>query len=155
MREQADRTSRHRQKTGSRPVSQRRRAVPATFCSPTPSRNTFRVVTWRSIVGHHRRFTLRAFLQQQGGYGEAESLLRFKHLIFFGPTGTAKWRGQIYGMPRSTWIVNRPVIYHGIFGEGFFQSVYPTPQSEVAAYLRCVSCPISCSAALCALRSLT
>ena len=88
-----------------------------------------------AIVWHHRRFTLRAFLQQQGGYGEAESLLRFKHLIFFGPTGTAKWRGQIYGMPRSTWIVNRPVIYHGIFGEGFFQSVYPTPQSEVAAYL--------------------
>src|SRR5437773_3331162 len=88
-----------------------------------------------AIVWHHRRFTLRAFLQQQGGYGEAESLLRFKHLIFFGPTGTAKWRGQFYGMPRSTWIVNRPVIYHVIFGEGFFQSDYPTPQSEVAAYL--------------------
>jgi hypothetical protein len=27
------------------------------------------------------------------------------------------------------------VIYHGIFGEGFFQSIYPTPQSDVAAYL--------------------
>jgi hypothetical protein len=27
------------------------------------------------------------------------------------------------------------VIYHGIFGEGFFQSIYPVPQSEVAAYL--------------------
>src|SRR5260370_16525337 len=38
-------------------------------------------------------------------------------------------------MPGFTWIVNRPVIYHGIFGEGFFQSVYPTPQSEIAAYL--------------------
>jgi GT2 family glycosyltransferase len=88
-----------------------------------------------AIVWHHRRFTLRAFLKQQDGYGEAESLLRFKHLIFFGPTGTAKWRGQIYGVPRSTWFVSRPVIYHGIFGEGFFQSIYPTPQSEVAAYL--------------------
>jgi GT2 family glycosyltransferase len=88
-----------------------------------------------AIVWHHRRFTLRAFLNQQQGYGEAESLLRFKHLIFFGPTGTAKWRGQIYGMPRSTWFINRPVIYHGIFGEGFFQSIYPAPQSEVAAYL--------------------
>ena len=87
------------------------------------------------IVWHYRRFTLRAFLKQQDGYGEAESLLRFKHLIFFGPTGAAKWRGQIYGTPRFTWFINRPVIYHGIFGEGFFQSVYPTPQSEVATYL--------------------
>jgi O-antigen biosynthesis protein len=88
-----------------------------------------------AIVWHFRRFTLRAFLKQQDGYGEAESLLRFKHLIFFGPTGTAKWRGQIYGTPRFSWFVNRPVIYHGIFGEGFFQSIYPAPQSEVAAYL--------------------
>jgi GT2 family glycosyltransferase len=88
-----------------------------------------------AIVWHYRRFTLRAFLKQQDGYGEAESLLRFKHLIFFGPTGTAKWRGQIYGTTRFSWFVNRPVIYHGIFGEGFFQSVYPAPQSEVAAYL--------------------
>jgi hypothetical protein len=77
-------------------------------------------------------------LKQQDGYGEAESLLRFKHLIFFGPTGSAKWRGQIYGVPRSTWFINRPVIYHGIFGEGFFQSIYPTPESEVAAYLRSI-----------------
>ena len=88
-----------------------------------------------AIVWHHRRFTLREFLKQQEGYGEAESLLRFKHLIFFGPTGTAKWRGQIYGAPRFSWFINRPVIYHGIFGEGFFQSMYATPQSEIAAYL--------------------
>ena len=88
-----------------------------------------------AIVWHHRRFTLRAFLKQQEGYGEAESLLRFKHLIFFGPTGTAKWRGQIYGTPRFSWFINRPIVYHGIFGEGLFQSIYPTPQSEVAAYL--------------------
>ena len=88
-----------------------------------------------AIVWHYRRFTLRAFFKQQDGYGEAESLLRFKHLIFFGPTGTAKWRGQIYGTPRFSWFVNRPVIYHGVFGEGFFQSIYPTPQSDVAAYL--------------------
>lgn len=91
-----------------------------------------------AIVWHYRRFTLQAFRKQQEGYGEAESLLRFKHLIFFGPTGTAKWKGQIYGSPRFTWLVNRPVIYHGIFGEGLFQSIYPTPQSEIAAYLSSV-----------------
>ena len=88
-----------------------------------------------AIVWHHRRFTLPTFLKQQNGYGEAESLLRFKHLIFFGPTGTAKWRGQIYGTPRFSWFLNRPIVYHGIFGEGFFQSVYPAPQSDLAAYL--------------------
>jgi GT2 family glycosyltransferase len=88
-----------------------------------------------AIVWHYRRFTLDAFRKQQEGYGEAESLLRFKHLAFFGPTGTAKWKGQIYGAPRFTWLINRPVIYHGIFGEGLFQCIYPTPQSEIAAYL--------------------
>ena len=91
-----------------------------------------------ALVWHHRRFTLRAFLKQQEGYGEAESLLRFKHLIFFGPTGTAKWRGQIYGTPRFSWFLNRPIIYHGVFGDGFFQSMYPTPQSDIAAYLSSV-----------------
>jgi GT2 family glycosyltransferase len=75
-----------------------------------------------AIVWHHRRFTLRAFRKQQEGYGEAESLLRFKHLVFFGPTGTAKWRGQIYGTPRFSWFLGRPIIYHGIFADGFFQS---------------------------------
>ncbi|MGZ5004074.1 MAG: glycosyltransferase [Chthoniobacterales bacterium] len=91
-----------------------------------------------AVVWHHRRFTLRAFQRQQEGYGEAESMLRFKHLIFFGPTGNAKWRGQIYGSPRFSWFINRPIIYHGVFGEGFFQSIYPTPQSEIAGYLRSV-----------------
>ena len=88
-----------------------------------------------AIVWHYRRFTLAAFRRQQNGYGEAESLLRFKHLVFFGPTGTAKWKGQIYGAPRFTWLINRPIIYHGIFGEGLFQSIYPTPQSDLAGYL--------------------
>ncbi len=91
-----------------------------------------------ALVWHHRRFTLTAFRKQQQGYGEAESMLRFKHLIFFGPTGTAKWRGQIYGSPRFSWFISRPIIYHGIFGEGFFQSIYPTPQSEIASYLSSV-----------------
>ena len=62
-------------------------------------------------------------------------MLRFKHLIFFGPTGTIKWKGQIYGAARFTWLLNRPIIYHGVFGHGLFQSIYPTPQSDIAAYL--------------------
>jgi len=88
-----------------------------------------------AIVWHYRRFTLKAFRLQQEGYGEAEAMLRFKHLIFFGPTGQAKWKGQIYGAPRFTWLFNTPVIYHGVFGHGLFQSVYPAPQSAIAGYL--------------------
>jgi glycosyltransferase involved in cell wall biosynthesis len=88
-----------------------------------------------AIVWHYRRFTLMAFRKQQEGYGEAESMLRFKHLVFFGPTGTAKWKGVVYGAPRFTWLVNRPMIYHGVLGQGLFQSIYPTPQSDVAAYV--------------------
>ncbi|HET9418856.1 MAG TPA: glycosyltransferase [Chthoniobacterales bacterium] len=91
-----------------------------------------------AIVWHHRRLTVSAFFRQQEGYGEAESLLRFKHLIFFGPTGAAKWRGQIYGTPRFSWFINRPIVYHGLFGEGFFQSLYRAPQSEIASYLSSV-----------------
>jgi cellulose synthase/poly-beta-1,6-N-acetylglucosamine synthase-like glycosyltransferase len=88
-----------------------------------------------AIVWHYRRFTLKAFRAQQRGYGEAEAMLRFKHLIFFGPTGQAKWKGQIYGAPRFQWLLNRPLIYHGVFGQALFQSIYPASQSAVAAYL--------------------
>ena len=91
-----------------------------------------------AIVWHYRRFTLKAFRKQQEGYGEAESMLRFNHLIFFGPTGTAQWKGNIYGAPRFTWLVNEPIVYHGVFGHGLFQSIYPTPRSVIADYVSSV-----------------
>ncbi len=91
-----------------------------------------------AIVWHYRRFTLSAFKKQQEGYGEAESMLRFQHLIFFGPTGTAQWKGNIYGVPRFTWLINKPVVYHGIWGHGLFQSIYPTPRSVIADYVSSV-----------------
>ena len=105
------------------------------FCWRLQQENFVIAFSPAAIVWHYRRFTLKAFRKQQEGYGEAESLLRFKHLIFFGPTGTAKWKGQVYGAPRFTWLINHPVIYHGVFGEGLFQCIYPSAQSEIAAYL--------------------
>src|SRR5436189_6372077 len=60
---------------------------------------------------------------------------RVKHLIFVGPTGQAQWKGQVYGTPRFTWLFSKPVIYHGVFGQGLFQSIYPAPQSAIAGYL--------------------
>ena len=105
------------------------------FCWRLQNRGGVVAFSPSAIVWHYRRFTLQAFWSQQEGYGEAEAMLRFKHLIFFGPTGQAKWKGQIYGAPRFTWLFNKPVIYHGVFGHGLFQSVYPPPQSAIAGYL--------------------
>lgn len=105
------------------------------FCWRLQNANQVIAFSPAAIVWHYRRFTLKAFRTQQEGYGEAESMLRFNHLIFFGPTGTAKWKGMIYGAPRFTWLINEPIIYHGVFGQGLFQSIYPTPRSEVANYV--------------------
>lgn len=85
-----------------------------------------------AVVWHYRRFTVKAYFGQQRGYGEAESLLRFKHPIFFAPTGGAKWRGTIYGVPRFENFFGGPIIYHGAFGMGLFQTIYPRRESEWA-----------------------
>ena len=82
-----------------------------------------------AIVWHHRRFTVQAYFKQQSGYGEAEALLRFKHLIYFAATGGAKWRGTVYGTPRFEHIFSGPIIYHGTFGMGLFQCIYPRPEA--------------------------
>lgn len=87
-----------------------------------------------AIVWHHRRFTVKAFFRQQAGYGEAESLLRFKHLIFFTPSGNAKWKGTVYGLPIGPSLIQRPVIYHGLFGMGLFQSIYPSAEPLLVDY---------------------
>lgn len=83
-----------------------------------------------AVVWHHRRFTIRAYFKQQEGYGEAEALLRFKHFVYFGPTGSAKWRGQVYGGTHFSSLFHRPIVYHGVFGMGLFQCVYPRRASD-------------------------
>lgn len=83
-----------------------------------------------AVVWHHRRFTIRAYFNQQGGYGEAEALLRFKHFVYFGRTGSAKWRGQVYGGTHFSSLFHRPVVYHGVFGMGLFQCIYPSRTSD-------------------------
>lgn len=82
-----------------------------------------------ALVWHHRRFTMQAYFRQQKGYGEAEAMLRFKHMQYFDPQGSARWKGVIYGLPRFERVFHRPIIYHGIFGTGLFQCLYPKPAS--------------------------
>lgn len=88
-----------------------------------------------AIVWHHRRFSVLAYFKQQEGYGEAEALLRFKHFVYFGPTGSAKWRGQVYGSTQFSTLFHRPIIYHGPFGMGLFQCIYPQRSSDFASLM--------------------
>jgi O-antigen biosynthesis protein len=82
-----------------------------------------------AVVWHYRRFTVKAYFGQQKGYGEAEALLRYKHLNYFGSTGSALWHGRVYSQVRLDSLFSRPIIYHGVFGTGFFQCLYPQPES--------------------------
>jgi len=82
-----------------------------------------------ALVWHYRRSTVGAYLRQQKGYGEAESILERKHPDYFNPFGGGLWRGRIYsGLPGGGSQPNG-VIYHGVFGTGFFQTLYTPPHS--------------------------
>ena len=78
-----------------------------------------------AMVWHHRRFTARAYLRQQIGYGKAEALLMKHHPSRFGPLGGARWRGAIYGDGLGIHDPSEGSIYHGPFGFAPFQAIYP------------------------------
>jgi glycosyltransferase involved in cell wall biosynthesis len=82
-----------------------------------------------ALVWHFRRNTIRAYLKQQRGYGKAEALVYFKHPYRFNLLGQARWLGRIYGDLSSLILARRPVIYHGVFGRGLFQTLYEPPSS--------------------------
>src|SRR5205809_11269 len=80
------------------------------------------------FVWHYRRSSVRAYLKQQSGYGEAEALLGYKHPEYFNTFGGGVWRGRIYTASKYALTIDRPIIYHGLFGSGFFQKLYaPRP----------------------------
>ena len=83
-------------------------------------------------VWHYRRNTVKAYLKQQRGYGEAEALLKFKHPDHFNILGASHWRGRIYGREQLGVRIGRDVIYHGVFGTGLFQTIYRKPASLTA-----------------------
>ena len=86
-------------------------------------------------VWHYRRNTIRAYLRQQRGYGEAEALLKYKHPDRFNTLGASHWRGRIYGSDQIGVRIGADVIYHGIFGTGMFQTIYRRPASLGAAMM--------------------
>ena len=86
-----------------------------------------------AIVWHFRRNTVKAYCNQQRGYGKAEALVYSKHPFRFYLFGQAKWLGRIYGdLSTSLLLSSRPVIYSGVFGRGLFQTLYEAPSSLTA-----------------------
>lgn len=86
-----------------------------------------------AVVWHYRRFTPKAYFRQQAGYGEAEAMLRMKHLAAYSRTGNARWRGRVYPAGRGLLRFHRAMIYFGTFGNAPWQSLYPRGRSDLAA----------------------
>jgi GT2 family glycosyltransferase len=82
-----------------------------------------------AMVWHHRRATVKAYLKQQRGYGDAEGLLKRKHPEKFrGFRADLSWRGRIYTRAGLGLSVGDPIIHRGVFGSGMFQTIYSAPQ---------------------------
>jgi glycosyltransferase involved in cell wall biosynthesis len=79
------------------------------------------------FVWHYRRSTVRDYLAQQAGYGEAEALLVRKHPEYFNALGGSLWTGRIYSTAKMGIVVQPPMIYRGAFASSFFQSLYAGP----------------------------
>jgi GT2 family glycosyltransferase len=75
-----------------------------------------------AFVWHHRRGSLRGYLNQQLGYGKAEALLIARHRHRFTPSGDAVWHGFVYG-GGPVRAVEGSVIYHGPMGMAGYQGV--------------------------------
>lgn len=82
-----------------------------------------------AMVWHHRRSTVKAYLKQQRGYGEAEGLLKRKHPEKFrGFRDDLSWMGRIYTHAGLGLKVGGPIVHHGVFGAGQFQAIYGATQ---------------------------
>jgi len=77
-----------------------------------------------AIVWHHRRPSIRRYLEQQLGYGEAENQLERKHPERFNLGGYIRWNGRIYLGAKRVSSLFKPFIYHGDLGSGMFQTMY-------------------------------
>jgi len=77
------------------------------------------------VVWHHRRDTIRAYLAQQRGYGEAEGLLERKWPQNYSPAGHPMWAGRLYGNGSAQYHGQRRWrVYYGTWGTNLFQSIY-------------------------------
>ncbi len=81
------------------------------------------------FVWHYRRSTVVEYLKQQKGYGEAEALLVRRHPEYFNWFGGSQWQGRIYSPAKFGVITRAPMVYHGVFGSAYFQTLYTAQPS--------------------------
>ena len=89
-----------------------------------------------AMVWHHRRRTIRSYWRQQYGYGKAEALLEKKWPQKYNNIGHSTW-GRIY----SNGTVPDPLfkrwrVYHGVWGNAPFQSIYDSATSHHLALMQ-------------------
>lgn len=77
-----------------------------------------------AFVWHHRRPTMRGYLRQQRGYGEAEALLLRRHPLRFNDRGQSIWRGIIYPSREMRSVFGGACIRYGVFGTSGYQCIY-------------------------------
>jgi GT2 family glycosyltransferase len=89
-----------------------------------------------AMVWHHRRFTVKAYLKQQFGYGRAEAMLMPLYPGRFGLRGGARWRGRVYlEGPAARLATSGARIYHGHRGLAPYQALYGEGSSHSTAAL--------------------
>jgi GT2 family glycosyltransferase len=77
-----------------------------------------------ALVWHHRRPSMRAYLRQQLGYGRAEARLEDKWPAKYNVVGHVSWQGRIYGRGAAQPLLRPQRVYHGLWGEAPYQSLY-------------------------------
>jgi GT2 family glycosyltransferase len=78
-----------------------------------------------AMVWHHRRGSVRTYLKQQMNYGRAEGMLERKWPDKHNSFGHRDWQGRIYGAGLTSALpLYRPLVYHGVWGNAPFQSIY-------------------------------
>ena len=89
-----------------------------------------------AMVWHHRRRTIKSYWRQQYGYGKAEALLERKWPQKYNSIGHKTW-GHIYGNGAiMTPIFRRWRVYHGVWGNAPFQSIYDSSTSSRLALMQ-------------------
>ncbi len=78
-----------------------------------------------AVVWHHRRNSIKAYLNQQQGYGKAEALLEQKWPEKYNARGHVTWAGRLYGKGISLPLFGgKWRVYHGMWGTALFQSLH-------------------------------
>ena len=89
-----------------------------------------------AMVWHHRRRTIKSYWRQQYGYGKAEALLERKWPQKYNSIGHKTW-GHIYGNGALvTPLFRRWRVYHGVWGNAPFQSIYDTASASHLALMQ-------------------